>query len=187
MQHIKYNGRNLSWIALFILLSPIQFYSSAFAEQHSNFQQRQTYKKALTQLSKGQITKFNKTKASLSDYPLVDYLEYHKFNRLLHKRSEIQMSEFKKEYAHLPVTALTEKRWLKLIGRQRQWKTFQHNYTSTSDPELECLYARSLYGTNQKVKALKLSESLWTKPESQPKVCDPLFEVWKKTAFYFLV
>ena len=184
MHYIKNLGINLSWTVLSILLSTTQFYSSALADQPSNLEQRQAYKKALSQLSKGQIAKFNKTKASISSYPLVDYLEYHKFNRLLHKRSATQMSEFKKEYAHLPVAALTEKRWLKLIGRQRQWKIFQENYTSSSDPELQCLYARSLYGTNQKVKAMELTENLWTKPKSQPKVCDPLFEVWKKTKHF---
>ncbi len=130
------------------------------------------------------MVKFNVAKASLANYPLVDYLEYHKFNRLLHKRSQNQMSEFIERYSHLPITALTEKRWLKLIGQQRRWKTFQQNYTHSSDAVLRCLHARSLYGTNQKDKALKLTESLWTQAKSQPKICDPLFEAWKKTTYF---
>ena len=184
MQCIKYLGINVASISLSILLITTHGYSSNLVNEPSNLEQRQLYKKALNHLSKGQITNFNKIKASLTNYPLIDYLEYHKFNRLLHKRSKNQMEEFKKQYDHLPITALTEKRWLKLVGKQRRWKSFQDHYTSSSDPELECLYARSLYGTNQKDKALQLAESLWTKAKSQPKICDPLFEVWKKTKYF---
>ena len=184
MQCIKYLGINVSSISLSILLITTHGYSSNLVNEPSNLEQRQLYKKALNHLSKGQITNFNKIRASLTNYPLIDYLEYHKFNRLLHKRSKNQMEEFKKQYDHLPITAITEKRWLKLVGKQRRWKSFQDHYTSSSDPELECLYARSLYGTSQKDKALQLAESLWTKAKSQPKICDPLFEVWKKTKYF---
>ena len=154
------------------------------ANDLATLEQRSQYKEALRFLSQGQIKKFSKLQDKLDDYLLQDYLNYHKFNRLLHKRSKREMDGFRTKFDHLPVTAIVEKRWLKLIGKQRKWKTLQDNFVQTSDPELQCLYTRSLYGTNQKDKALALTSDLWVKPNSQPKVCDPLFEVWKKTKYF---
>ena len=169
---------------LLVLIVPLLCYSKSQPGETSTLQQRSQYKEALKHLSQGQIKKFSKLQDELDSYLLKDYLSYHKFNRLLHKRSQVEMDEFKTKFAHLPVTAILEKRWLKLIGKQRRWKAFQDNYVTTSDPELRCLYARSLYGTNQKDEALALTGDLWVKPKSQPKVCDPLFEVWKKTKYF---
>ena len=169
---------------LFALILSICCWSGSQAQDISALEQRSQYKKALRHLSQGQLTKFSDLQDELDDYPLKDYLSYHKFNRLLHKRSKSEMDEFKTKFAHLPVTEIVEKRWLKLIGKQRRWKTFQEYYSTTSDPELRCLYVRSLYGTNKREEALAETEALWVKPESQPKVCDPLFEVWKKTKYF---
>ncbi len=169
---------------LFALILSICCWSGSQAQDISALEQRSQYKKALRHLSQGQLTKFSDLQDELDDYPLKDYLSYHKFNRLLHKRSKSEMDEFKTKFAHLPVTEIVEKRWLKLIGKQRRWKTFQEYYSTTSDPELRCLYVRSLYGTNKREEALAQTEALWVKPESQPKVCDPLFEVWKKTKYF---
>ena len=169
---------------LFALILSICCWSGSQAQDISILEQRSQYKKALRHLSQGQIKKFSDLQDELDDYLLKDYLSYHKFNRLLHKRSKSEMDEFKTKFAHLPVTEIVEKRWLKLIGKQRRWKTFQNYYSTTSDPELRCLYARSLYGTNKREEALAQTEALWVKPESQPKVCDPLFEVWKKTNYF---
>ena len=168
----------------FALILSICCWSGSQAQDISTLEQRSKYKKALRHLSQGQIKKFSDLQDELDDYLLKDYLSYHKFNRLLHKRSKSEMDEFKTKFAHLPVTEIVEKRWLKLIGKQRRWKTFQDYYATTSDPELQCLYVRSLYGTNKREEALAQTEALWVKPESQPKVCDPLFEAWKKTKYF---
>ena len=185
MQCIKHLvGLNLFLLVISVTFTASNSYSLIDVPDRENSEQRKLYKKALSHLSKGQIKNFVKAKTALANYPLADYLEYHQFNRLLHKRSPSQMKEFKEQYTQLPVTAQTEKRWLKLVGRQRRWQTFLDNYDDSADPELKCLYARALYGTNQKEKALKLTASLWIQPESQPKVCDPLFEAWKQTKYF---
>ena len=154
------------------------------ADDSKILEQRVLYKQALIHLSKGQTTKFNQIERKLGDYPLVDYLSFHKFNRLLHKRSSKDMNEFRDRHSHLPVTEITKKRWLKLIGQRRLWKTFLSNYEESADPKLQCLYARSLYGTGQKNKSFEFAKDLWTNSTSQSKLCDPLFEIWKKTSHF---
>ena len=125
MQCIKH----LVDINLFLLVISVTFsvsnsYSSIDVPDRKNSEQRKLYKKALSHLSKGQIKNFVKAKTALANYPLADYLEYHQFNRLLHKRSPSQMKEFKEQYTQLPVTALTEKRWLSWSAGKEGGKPF---------------------------------------------------------------
>ena len=41
-----------------------------------------------------------------------------------------------------------------------------------------CNYVRALYRSGEREAALKQVRDLWVAPESQPKTCDPLFDVW---------
>jgi soluble lytic murein transglycosylase len=73
---------------------------------------------------------------------------------------------------------------LKKLGQNRQWQTFLTHYDGSSNSELNCYYLRALYGTSQVEQALGLTAPAWVQADSQPKACDPLFEVWRRSEHF---
>ena len=70
-------------------------------------------------------------------------------------------------------------RWLKKLGQARQWQSFLAHYQGNGGAELNCYYLRALYGTSKTEEAFALTAAAWIQADSQPKACDPLFEVWQ--------
>ena len=61
------------------------------------------------------------------------------------------------------------------------WNFSDADYQKSGDAELRCYYVRALYGRGQRDKALDWTTDLWLSPKSQPKACDPIFDVWRTT------
>ena len=155
--------------------------ASAFAAstaEHSLYQQRRAYKTALAHLSAGRSTSFRKAKARLAEYALFPYLEYHELQRRLSTANADDVLEFRAAHPDLPVAQILYRRWLKRLGQRRDWRQFLDNYEPTSNTELRCYRMRALYGSGQRDEAFTEVAELWTVAKSQPKACDPLFEVW---------
>ena len=70
---------------------------------------------------------------------------------------------------------------MKELGKRRQWSTLRDHYTDTDDTATRCYYLRALYADGQTKAAFDGAAELWVQPKSQPKECDPLFEVWLKS------
>ena len=152
----------------------------------SLFHQRALYLQALDNLRSGAISKFNAKAKLLEQYPLRPYLDYHRVNGRLNNASAKEINGFMSEYGDLAPSDLLYRRWLKKLGRKRHWTTLLKNfsdadYQQSSDAELRCYYVRALYGRGQRDKALDWTTDLWLTPKSQPKACDPIFDVWRTT------
>lgn len=147
----------------------------------NEFQQRSKYLQARDMLRQGQLRDFRKLASELDDYVLRPYLDYHRIRNRLSSASTKEVAAFLENHAELPVTPLLRKRWLRELGRNRQWRTLREHYQPTSDAEIRCYHLRSLYGTGDKERALDETTAMWLQPTSQPKSCDPLFEVWRNT------
>ncbi len=77
-----------------------------------------------------------------------------------------------------------KRRWLRELGQQRAWQLFLDHYSGDGDSTLNCYYLRALYGTEQQQLALAKTATAWIKANSQPKVCDPIFAVWRNSEYF---
>ncbi len=155
----------------------------------SDFKKRQIYSESLDNLRKGALTKFNKNRKKLKGYVLEPYLEYHRINGKLNNVGAEEVETFLENHSDLAPSPILKIRWLKKQGAKRKWKNFlsifkEQDFLLSSNAELKCYYLRSLYGTGKKKEALRKTTKLWLSPKSQPKSCDPLFEVWRSSQHF---
>jgi len=149
------------------------------AAELSLFQARELYKETLVRIDRGQSIK--KQAKALENYPLRPYLDYHTLNRKLYQSKAKPVIAFQQSHSQLPVTQLMFNRWLRNLGKRGQWQTLRDNYVATTNAELRCYHLRALYASEDKERALDQTKDLWLRPVSQPKACDPLFDVWRNT------
>ena len=146
--------------------------------------QRQTYRDALAKIRAGQFSAAEKMGADLTGYVLFPYLQYHLLNARLSGASNREIELFLQANEEIPVAKLLKRRWLKRLGRSRQWQTLLSNYEGGGDAELNCYYLRALYNTGDRGLALTETTKAWVQPASQPKACDPLFSLWRASPHF---
>ena len=173
-------------LLLFANLTPLAHATTAADEALSLFEQRALYRQALDDLRRGAVSKFRAKAKRLDNYPLRPYLDYHLVNGRLNRASTKEIRNFMDEHGDLAPSDIMFRRWLKKLGQKRHWTTLLQNfsdadYQRSRDAELRCYYVRALYGREQRKKALDWTTDLWLSPKSQPKACDPIFDVWRTT------
>ena len=144
------------------------------------YQQRVNYKIALDHLTAGRMRSYYKMRDRLDDYVLRPYLSYLELQSRLSRATAVEVLDFRSEYADLPVADIVYYRWMKRLGKRREWQTFLDHYETSVDAELRCYQLRAFYGTGERERAFAGVPELWIVGESQAKACDPLFEVWIK-------
>ena len=155
--------------------------ASNIAPYTSPYVERQEYRKALSALRAGQTSTFRAQKKKLQNYLLAPYLDYYYLNSRISSSSAKAVTDFIASNPNVPAADILKGRWLRSLGKNRQWRTFRTHYDGERSPELNCYYLRALYGTGEKDQALANTANAWIQPDSQPKACDPLFEVWRTT------
>ena len=174
----------INWLRLWLLALTASIAVAATAND-DRFTLRNTYLDAREALSQGRIATYTKLAKKLDDYPLRPYLDYYRLRDRLSSVSTDQVLDFYRANGNdLPVAKLLYNRWLRLLGQRRQWQTLKSNYEPTSSATVQCYHLRALYGTGEKDLALERATNLWLQPKSQPKACDPLFEVWRASSFF---
>lgn len=173
-------------LLLFANLTSLAHATTAADEALSLFEQRALYRQALDDLRRGAVSKFRAKAKRLDNYPLRPYLDYHLVNGRLNRASTKEIRNFMDEHGDLAPSDIMFRRWLKKLGQKRHWTTLLQNfsdadYQRSRDAELRCYYVRALYGREQRKKALDWTTDLWLSPKSQPKACDPIFDVWRTT------
>ena len=157
------------------------FYAHTNPLKQASFSDRQLYQSAVNDINRGRVSAFKRKAEELDGYVLAPYLEYHYLSHHIAQTSPQDMQAFLSANGDLPVARLTFSRWLKSLGKRRQWKTYLQNYQASEDAASQCYYLRALYGTGKRTAALDQVEPLWLAPKSQPKACDPIFDVWRGT------
>ena len=145
------------------------------------FTQRELYAQARAAISSGQTSRFNKLAKQLDDYALRPYLDYYRLRARVGTVSAKQVLDFYEDHEDLPAAGVLYGRWLKELGKRRQWPELRNHYVETGDVATRCYYLRALYADDQKDAAFDGAAELWVQPKSQPKECDPLFDVWLKS------
>ncbi len=156
----------------------VVFANSSTWAQPGLYEQRALYRRAVDDLTAGRSRSFAKAVVQLEGYALRPYLDYYALQSRLSIATEQEVQAFREQHQNLPVTGIVHRRWLKILGRKGQWRTFLDNYEPSTDAELQCYRLRALYGTGARKAAFAEVEPLWKVARSQPKACDPLFDVW---------
>jgi soluble lytic murein transglycosylase len=167
-------------VRLLVFFAALPFNPGALAAG-PEFQQRSTYLAARENLRQGRLSEFRKLAAQLDDYALRPYLDYHYLRGRISSISAEQLLTFVDANPDIPVAPLLHKRWMRELGKRRAWQTLRQHYRTTANAEIRCYYLRALYGTGDKEQALDETTAVWLQPVSQPKSCDPLFDVWRST------
>ena len=140
--------------------------------------QRELYQQAKSVLKAGRSSEFQQLKNKLTDYPLYPYLLY---NEALTRLSSVSPDDAIKLRAQLTGSVLEEeffRRWLDTQARRKRWQIYVDHFEPTTDAERQCKYLRALFRLGYQDKALAGVPDLWTVGISQPKECDPIFDVW---------
>ncbi|NKB97679.1 MAG: transglycosylase SLT domain-containing protein [Pseudomonadales bacterium] len=152
--------------------------------EDAHYEQRKIYKQTVAKLRAGQSSSLSAAKKQLKDYILSPYLDYHYLRGRVSSVSPKSVTTFLDEHGDIPASKILRARWLKNLGRNRQWQTLLQYYPGNGDAELNCYYLRALYGTGEKENALAATADAWIKHDSQPKACDPLFDVWQSSEYF---
>ncbi len=156
----------------------------AAADGLTLYEQRELYRQAVDHVRAGQITAARKIQEQLADYPLAPYITYHRLRLRLGNLTAEQVNRFRGEHPDIPGAHRIYHQWLARLAASRQWRTFLKHYEPVASDEsiateLRCHHLRALYNTGQKKRALDGVAKVWTVGKSQPKACDPMFQVWQ--------
>jgi soluble lytic murein transglycosylase len=143
---------------------------------------RRVFLQAERAVKKNQYTKYSKLADELTEYPLYPSLQYRWLKKNLHK--EDQVKEFLKKHESSRYSSLLKRRWLRHLANRKQWQTYLQFYSDTTNASLNCYYHQAQYYTGEKQAALEGAKKLWAVGYSQPKACDPLFALLKKSSLF---
>ena len=147
-------------------------------DQDGLYDDRLDYKRAIAALRAGRSREFRRTAAKLADYPLKIYLDYYQAQGRVSTMGAKRAHELRTEFAESRIGERFYRQWLNAQARRGRWDVYLANYEPTESASGRCNYVRALYRSGEREAALKQVRDLWVAPESQPKTCDPLFEVW---------
>ncbi len=116
----------------------------------------------------------------LRNYPLYPYLEYARLKRTLGKATNAEVSRFLEKNEDTPLAALLRARWLNILAKRQDWKSYLRFYIPQSNISRQCHYLRALIHTGRKEQAFSQVEPIWLHGKSRPKACDPVFQAWRK-------
>lgn len=163
---------------LIFLHSPI----SAYADENTIL--RSLFKQAEKHVWQANSKEYQSLYQQLSDYPLQPYLDQKRLIAQMSLASTDEIAKFLDTYRRTPLDWPLRKKWLAYLIKKNKQKLFQQFYLPSSNVEFNCRYY--LYQLNSgidEVKVLPKVTKLWLVGKSQPKVCDPLFKVWRNAGY----
>ena len=179
IKRIKIN--KITTYCLLFLLSYLAVVAKTLAEQEAI---RKTFELAEGYLLKGNKQRFDELYQDLHFYPLQPYLKQQSLIKTMSLSNEQEITEFLNNYQGSPLDWPLRKKWLEYLANKKQYHLYIKFYKPTNDTDLQCkfhLYQLKV-GVSQQL-ILPLVTELWQVGKSQPKACDPLFELWQKHGY----
>lgn len=164
---------------LFLLSSCLGFAKGVNADAE---QLREWFQRAEQIAHKPNSSEYRFLKQQLESYPLYPYVEQKTLLRYPYISNEKRIAKFLEAHQETPLERPLRRKWLNHLTRQNRPDLFLTYYRDINDVELTCQaldyeIADSLPNEAQ----LQKIESLWLVGKSQPKECDPLFELWEQS------
>ena len=146
----------------------------------SKFEQRNSYKRAISIVKSGQRSKFQRMKPALADYALYPYLEYFERIYQISRQNNASIDAFLAQYADTPLAKRLRQNWLYHQAKKGRWGNFLAYYEPGSATKVNaCYYAYALAKTGKIDAAFQQAKQLWSVGFSQPDECDSIFKVWR--------
>jgi len=137
--------------------------------------QRQAFQLAERALRQGEAVNVD----HLQDYPLYPYLRYQQLVQRLERQPARAVRAFLRSYDDTLLADRLRAAWLKQLAEAKQWREFLRDYRASDDTAMDCRYRQALLATGKSQAALQGIEQVWTRGQSQPPECDPLFARWQ--------
>ncbi|MDE0691152.1 MAG: transglycosylase SLT domain-containing protein [Gammaproteobacteria bacterium] len=153
--------------------------ATADAGTHGRYEQRMAYADAVRALEARRLADFRKLQDSLADYPLAPYLVWREAARRVGSIRPAEMGELRESMQGIPAGERLFRSWLRAQAQSGRWSTYLAHYEPVDDATMRCYHLRALYRSGEREAALDQVQDLWVSPVSQPKACDPLFDVWR--------
>ncbi len=144
--------------------------------------QRKEFLVAEKLLRKSDDSLFFSKLASLKDYPLYPYLYYQWLKKNLKQTNKIK--SFLIDYKDTRYAQLLRYKWQIHLAKNKKWVEYINQYQLTKNVVLQCHYYRAKYNVGEKKEALLGAKKLWVKGKSQPRECDAIFKVLKKSSYF---
>lgn len=146
----------------------------------SKFEQRKSYKRAISAVKSGQRSKFQRMKPALANYTLYPYLEYFERIYQISRQNNASIDAFLAQYADTPLAKRLRQNWLYHQAKKGRWDNFLAYYEPSSATKVNaCYQAYALAKTGKTDAAFQQAEQLWSVGFSQPDECDSIFKVWR--------
>lgn len=135
-------------------------------------QQRQDFLAAESAIQRGDALAFTQLTSSLSDYPLLPYLQYQWLTE--HLTDLTQINAFLQQYADTRYAPLLRAKWLTELAKQQRWQEFLQFYSADTDNiGLQCQFYWAAYQTGN-VSVLAQAQTVLQKNDDLPKACDDI-------------
>ncbi len=145
--------------------------------------QRALFVEAERALKRGASSEFERLRGQLRDYPLYPYLEYQSLTQDLAQRSPAQIASFLTRYADTPLATQLRGEWLAHLARRANWPEYLRFYQPDRNTRRRCHQLTALIATGRRAEALPQVAEIWLHGRSQPRACDPVFEVWENAGY----
>ena len=168
------------WLLLALLISSwsVQAKTTSYTVE----QQRSLFKQAERALSVKDNKKFKKLLVELQDYPVSGYLEYDAFRKKLSRSSQDEVKQFLNKYQGYPFSYRLLGKWLNLLAKRKDWKSYLAFYDGRTAVKYKCLSFTARLQTGQVKNINRDIEKVWSTGYSQPDQCDAPFDHYLKTA-----
>lgn len=140
-------------------------------------QQRNDFLQAEKLLVAGNKESFLYISASLIDYPLYPYLQFHYLKDELAQTDSI--IHFLTTYQNTRYAESLRVKWLIYLAGQSRWLEFIRYYQPTENISLECYYHFANYKMGNQLSALDNAKRLWLTGENLPDSCNDLLVLLK--------
>ncbi|MBM7422756.1 transglycosylase SLT domain-containing protein [Spongiibacter marinus] len=162
---------------LFALLVSIGA-ASCWADNAQLNEQRQVYREAMDEISRGRSEQAERHLPALANYPLLPYVELELLKAQIGDVASGTIDYYLQQYRNTVVGSRIHIAWLHQLRRAGDWPQFIRYYRKKPISSLRCAYISALRHTGDNALADKETQKLWHTGHSLPTRCDGVLDQW---------
>lgn len=163
-----------------LLVALLAFATSTLAWANSAplDQQRQVYREALREISRGQSQQAERHLPALAGYPLTPYLELELLKAQIGDAGSGTIDYYLQQYRNTVVGDRVHISWLNHLRRSGDWPQFLRYYRRQPIASMRCSYIHALRKVGEHGEADRETQAMWHTGYSLPSRCDNVLNTW---------
>lgn len=170
--------RRRGYIAAILVMACAVVALSAGANTPGLTREREVYREAMREISRGRVESAERLLPALQNYPLLPYVELELLKAQIHQLSDASIEAFVRQYRDTLVAQRVHISWLHHLRRTRDWERFLHYYNREPIAGMDCTVLNALYATSNTAAAHVQVAKTWQTGRSLPDECDPALKRW---------